>query len=92
MGSGTVFADLGPLHAEKHQLQALLLVQLSSLVAEREVTRTHGAKLAAMKQPACQRSFRNSWPTRMRKSHVNRKRFEGSANSSKRIASRSKTK
>lgn len=58
MGSGPVFADLGLLHAEKHQLEALLVVQLWPLVAEREITQTEGAKLAEMKQPCLSKLHR----------------------------------
>lgn len=44
VGSGNIFADLGLPNAERHQLKALLVVQLKRLIAERHHTSETGQK------------------------------------------------
>jgi predicted XRE-type DNA-binding protein len=50
-GSGNIFADLGLPNAEEHQLKAVLVVQLTHLIAERGLSQVATAKLVDMKQP-----------------------------------------
>ncbi|MGH6877423.1 MAG: helix-turn-helix domain-containing protein [Rhizomicrobium sp.] len=60
-GTGNVFADLNIPDAENHLLKAQLVVRLSDILSERNLTQTEAARILGLSQPDVSRLLRGQF-------------------------------
>jgi predicted XRE-type DNA-binding protein len=60
-GNGNVFADLGLANPEERKLKSSIVIELSRLIKERELTQVRAAKLVGISQPDLSRLLRGDF-------------------------------
>ena len=60
-GSGNVFADIGLLNADEHQMKARIVLGLAALIEDQELTQTAAAKRIGIAQPDLSKILRGNF-------------------------------
>ena len=60
-GSGNVFADLGFVNADEHQMKARIVMMLGVLIEEKELSQTKAAEIIGIKQPDLPKILRGNF-------------------------------
>ncbi len=60
-GSGNVFADLGFVNADEHQMKARIVMMLDTLIEKKALTQSKAAEITGIKQPDLSKILRGNF-------------------------------